>query len=60
MIPQGHRDRRGRVFFTPGDVEVIDKYATTVEPIVLPEQRPDDQQLRLFGAGNGPGSGGAQ
>ena len=60
VIPQGHRDRRGRVFFTQGEFEAIEKYATNVEPIVLPEQRGDDRQLRLFNGGNGPRSGGAK
>ena len=52
VIPQGHRDRRRRVLFTSSELEAIRTFASSVEPI-LP---PDNQQLTLF-TNNGPNRG---
>lgn len=43
-IPPGHRDRKGRVLFTPDEVDAIRAYELQVEPIGVGR----DQQLRLF------------
>jgi predicted DNA-binding transcriptional regulator AlpA len=49
VIPQGNRDRRGRVLFSEAEFETIRKYATTLEAIALSPA--DDSQLRLFANG---------
>jgi len=43
-IPEGRRDRRGRLLFTAGEVEAIREYATQL----LPARGAESKQLRLF------------
>jgi len=55
-VPQGRKYRGRLVIFTATELEQVRQYAHRVEPI----GRSEDDQLRLFANGNGPGTGGSQ